>query len=81
MIFTREQKRGLLERKRRKKFLYLKNTGQLDNYYKSIRRHNEKPKQNNPISIELNWFDKAVVFIEALFKTIKQWFQNKQGII
>ncbi len=70
MILTREQKRGLYERKRREKFEYLKNTRQLDNYYKSIRRHNEKPKVK-PVTIKLNWFDKIIIFIQALFQTLR----------
>ena len=69
-MLTRQQKRGLYERKRREKFEYLKHTGQLNNYYRSIRRHNEKP-QAEQIKIQLNWFDKIVVFIQALFKTLK----------
>ncbi len=40
---TREQKRVEYERKRRKKFLYLKRTGQLENYYKQ-KREKDKPK-------------------------------------
>lgn len=35
MINKRQVHRGLVEKQRRKKFNYLKNTGQLENYYKT----------------------------------------------
>lgn len=41
---TRQTKRGKLERERRKKFRYLKNTGKLEGYYKKKALEIEEPK-------------------------------------
>ena len=51
---TRAEKRGLLERKRRKKFLYLKHTGRLEEYYrqKFANRYPKKEIKLKPKPIE-----------------------------
>jgi hypothetical protein len=42
----------------------------LSPYYKSIRRHNEKPQTKEKIVV-LNWFEKFLVFIKSLFKAFQ----------
>ncbi len=66
---TRQQKRGLYERKRRNKFRYLKNTDQMDNYYSSkekkkvknsIKRSFKKPV----IKKKVSWYQKIINYIK-----------------
>ena len=66
-----QTERGEYTRARRKKFLYLKRAWQLSNYYKSKMRIVNKPKAEIKKEIKLNWFEKIMVFIKVLFKTLK----------
>ena len=59
-----KKERGEYTRKRRKKFLRLKNTKGLNQYYLQKRGLKiSKPK----VEIKLNWFEKIILFIKRLF--------------
>jgi len=63
-------KRGLQERKRRKRWLYFKNTGRKDLYYsrkKEIQRSFESPKMES-------WWKRMINLIRGLF--IKRQMEN-----
>ena len=66
-----QTERGEYTRARRKKFQFLKHTGQLSNYYKSKMQIVNKPKAEIKKEIKLNRFEKIMVFIKVLFKTLK----------
>ena len=63
-----KQKRADYKRKRKKKFRYLRNTSQYDNYYES--KHKEKVNVIKKISkvIKLKWYQKFYRFIKKLLK-------------
>jgi hypothetical protein len=60
---TREQKRGEYERERRKRFLYLKNTGQYDSY---LNRFFSSKKEVKEVKISL--WNRIKQFIKRLFR-------------
>lgn len=65
-----QTERGEYTKARRKKFLYLKRTGQLDNYYlqkRGFKKTIVKPKAE----VKLNWLEKLIVYIKALFRTLR----------
>jgi len=68
---TIQTERGEYTKARRKKFQYLKRTGQLSNYYKSKSGIVNKPKAEVREEIKLNWLEKLIVFIKALFRTLR----------
>jgi hypothetical protein len=60
---TREQKRGEYERWRRKRFLYLKNTGQYENF---LNRFSSNKKEAKEVKISL--WDRIKQFIKRIFR-------------
>jgi len=64
-----QKERGEYTHDRFKKFQFLKNTNQLGKYYLQKRGFKKaiiKPKEE----VKLNWLEKLIVFIKALFKTL-----------
>ena len=62
----RQEHRGMVERKRRKKFLYLKHTGQLHNYYKS----SAIPVASVSYS-KIEWWKKLIIWLKKLH--LRKW--------
>ncbi len=62
-----QKERGEYERERRKKFLYLKHTGQLDNYYKQ--KISMKQKLESIVQ-QLKWWQRIYITSVLIFRRL-----------
>lgn len=71
-----QEERGEYTRKRRKKFLYLKNTGQMRNYY--MQKKIPLMPKLKPIMIRLNFWQRIyVVLVVGLKRLWRKLFRNE----
>lgn len=64
-----KKKRGEVERKRKRKFLYLKHTGQLGNYYMQKILMMKKLKLESVVK-GLRWWQRIYIFLVLGFKRL-----------
>ena len=75
-----QEMRGIRERERRRKFLYLKNTGQLAHYYAQkagikVIEKTIKPLEN--YTMKESWLRKLINLIKLCLAGISKWCQKK----